>query len=246
MQYLGYPPFPFTFCETRRLNGGNARLITGEYRYNSAVFPTLASNSYNWVVATPAYLNNAPWDLNATNTTLKERGNEEVMGLLRDSGLPSLQPLAASINQAPWPTFEDIATMQNAVRNGTGFTKLSRLDCLEQYSSPFGDRSDIILVARDSITINNGNNSVLACGTQGAVDKGAHKGNHPGEWMCRQSNTFSCKKLAAHGYESEDQKLSAIADWNIVGYEIDYCMASYRPTGNRCGVVYSYRIMIGQ
>ena len=53
-------------------------------------------------------------------------------------------------------------------------------------------------------------------------------------------------KLAAHGYESEDQKLSAIAHWNIVGYEIDYCMASYRPTGNRCGVVYSYRIMIGK
>ena len=156
-----------------------------------------------------------------------------------------MQPLAASVNRGPWPTPENIATMQNAVRIGTGFTKLSPLDCLEQYSTPFGDRSDIILIARDTDATNNTNNSVLACGRQGAVDRGAHKGNHPGEWMCRQSNTFSCKRLSAHGYESENQKLSAIAHWNIVGYEIDYCMASYRPTGNRCGVVYSYRIMIG-
>lgn len=218
----------------------------GKYRYNSAVFPTLASNSYNWVVVTPEYLNNAPWDLNATNKTLREAGNKEVLGLKGDSGLPVMQPLAASINQAPWPTYEDIAQMQTAVRNVTGPTKLSPLDCLEQYSTPFGDRSDVILIAQNTNTTKSANNSLLACGTQGSVDKGAHKGNHSGEWMCRQSNTFSCKKLAAHGYESEDQKISAIAHWNIVGYEIDYCMASYRPTGNRCGVVYSYRIMVGK
>lgn len=218
----------------------------GKYRYNSAVFPTLASNSYNWVVVTPEYLNNAPWNLNATNKTLQEAGNEEVLGLKGDSGLPVMQPLAASINQAPWPTYEDIAQMQTAVRNVTGLTKLSPLDCLEQYSTAFGDRSDVILIAQNTKTTKNANNSLLACGTQGSVDKGSHKGNHPGEWMCRQSNTFSCKKLAAHGYESEDQKISAIAHWNIVGYEIDYCMASHRPTGNRCGVVYSYRIMVGK
>ena len=210
------------------------------------MFPTLASNSYSWVVVTPDYLLGAPWDLNATNTTLQERGSEEVLGLVGDSGLPVLQPLVASINQASWPSFENIAIMQDAVRNGTSFTKLSPLDCLEQYSTPFGDRSDIILIAQDINSTNNGNNSVLACGVQGAVDRGAHKGSHPGEWMCRQSNTFSCKKLAVHGYESEDQKLSAIAHWNIVGYEIDYCLASYRSTGNQCGVVYSYRIMIGK
>ncbi len=157
-----------------------------------------------------------------------------------------MRPLAVSINQAPWPTSEDIMQMQTAVNNGTGFTRLSQLDCLEQYSSPFGDRSDVILIALDTNNTKNANNSVLACGKQGAVDKGVHKGNHPGEWMCRQTNTFSCKKLAAHGYKSESQEKTAIAHWNVLGYEIDYCMASYRPTGNRCGVVYSYRIMLGQ
>ena len=206
----------------------------------------MASNSYDWVVVTPDFLNNAPWDLSAMNATLLEIGNKEVLGLMGDSGSPVMQPLAASVNRGTCPIPEHIASMQNAVRTGTGFTRLGPLDCLEQYSTPFGDRSDIILIARDTDGTNNTNNSVLACGRQGAVDRGAHKGNHPGEWMCRQSNTFSCKKLAAHGYESEKQTLSAIAHWNIVGYEIEYCMASYRPTGNRCGVVYSYRIMIGK
>ena len=57
---------------------------------------------------------------------------------------------------------------QNAVRNGTDFTKLNPLDCPEQYSPPFGDRPDSILITRDT---NNANNSLLACGTRGAVEK---------------------------------------------------------------------------
>ena len=180
------------------------------------------------------------------NATLQERGREEVLGLAGDSGPPVAQQLSASINQAPWPTSEAIRRMQVSVQNGTNFTRLNQLDCLEQYATPFGDRSDVVLIALNTSNTNNANNSVLACGTQGAVDRGAHKGNHPGEWMCRQSNTFSCKKLAAHGYESEGQKNTAIADWNVVGYRIDYCMASYHSTGDRCGVVYSYRIMLGR
>lgn len=70
----------------------NTMLIAGVYRYNSAVFTTLASDSFNWVVVTPDYMNNAPWDLSATNTTLQERGREEVMGLVADRGLPVMQP----------------------------------------------------------------------------------------------------------------------------------------------------------
>ena len=221
-------------------------LIDGDLRYNSAVFPTLASNSYNWVVATQGFLDNAPWDLIATNTTLQQRASKEVLGLVNDVGSPVLQPLANSINQASWPSFGAIVSMQNAVYNGTGFTRLNTLDCLEQYSTPFGDRSDVILIARDTNDTKNAKNSVLACGTQSAFDRGTYKGTHPGEWMCKRSNTFSCKKVAVHGYESEDQEITAIANWNVVGYVIDYCMASYRPTDDRCGVVYSYQIMIGK
>ena len=221
-------------------------LIGGDLRYNSAVFPTLASNSYNWVVATQGFLDNAPWDLIATNKTLQQKASKEVLGLVNDVGSPVLQPLAVSINQASWPSLGAIVSMQNAVYDGTDFTRLNTLDCLEQYSTPFGDRSDVILIARDTNDTKNAKNSVLACGTQSAIDRGTYKGTHPGEWMCKGSNTFSCKKVAVHGYESEDQEITAIANWNVVGYVIDYCMASYRPTDDRCGVVYSYQIMIGK
>ena len=131
------------------------------------------------------------------------------------------------------------------MHKSTDFKRSSPLDCLEQYSTPFEERSYIVSIA---LGTNNANdtNSVLACGTQGTVDTGIRKGNHPGEWMCRQSNTFSCKKLSAHGYENEDQEMSAIAHCNVLGYKVDYCLASYRATGNRCGVVYSYRIMVGK
>lgn len=82
------------------------------------------------------------------------------------------------------------------------------------------------------------NNSLLACGINGAADTA------PEEWMCQHSNTFSCKKLASGGYEDEMEEESVMAHWNILGYEIEYCLASYRPTERLCSVVYSYRIMI--
>lgn len=239
-------PLHFLYVKYGKFQRGKDNTDRRENSYNSAVFPTLASNSYDWLVVTPGFLNGALWDLTATNTTLQERGSEQVLGLVSDTRLPVMQRLAASTNQAPWPTSGDIVRVQNALQNGTGFTRLSPLDCLQQYSTPFGGLSNIVLITLDSYNTSNANNSVLACGTQSAVERSVHKGSHPGEWMCRLSNTSSCKKLAAHGYESEDQDLSAIAHWNVVGYEIEYCMASYRPTGNRCGVVYSYRIMVGK
>lgn len=155
---------------------------------------------------TPAYLNNAPWDLSATNRTLEERGSEQVLGLVSDRGLPVMQPLAASTNQASWPTSGDIVNMQIAVHNGTSLTRLSPLDCLEQYSTPFGDRSDIVLIVLDTNNSNNANNSMLACGRQGAIGICVQKGKHPGEWMCRQSNTFSCKSSQRTGTRAKTKR----------------------------------------
>ena len=44
-------------------------------------------------------------------------------------------------------------------------------------------------------------------------------------------------------YDHEDIEAIA-AQWNVVGYEIDYCLASYHPLDNFCSLFYSYRIMI--
>lgn len=198
----------------------------------------MASNSYDWLVVTPQYLDGGSWDLTATNETLQERGSIQVMGLIQDNGSPLPQPLSLSISKVglvDWPTPDRVASLQAAAQNGAGFTNISKLQCFKQYSSPFGDRSDVIMISSGV-----SNNSVLACGISGDA------GTAPEEWMCQQSNTFSCKKLASGGYNDEQKEELAMAHWNILGYEIGYCMASYRQTEDRCSVVYSYRIMIGR
>ena len=64
--------------------------------------------------------------------------------------------------------------------------------------------------------------------------------------MCQQSNTFSCKRIASGGYQDEQEGELGTAHWNILDYQIGYCLTSYRQTEGLCSVVYSYRIIIGR
>ncbi len=204
------------------------------------MFPTLASNSFNWVAVTPSFFDGALWSRDATQDTLNNRGHEQVLGLVRDRGTPVLQPLSQSIGHYALPTSDQISLLQKtAVTNSTEFTNLNKIDCFRQYSSGFGDRSDVILVVPTS-NINNTGNSLLAYGNEGM----SHL--QPSAWLCKNSNTFSCKKLAGNGYENKSSEVAALQHWNIYGYEIDHCMATYRETNSRCSVMFSFRIMIGE
>ena len=78
--------------------------------------PTLASNSYVWVVVTQDFQKNVPWNLIATNMTLQERSSEEVFGLVNDRGSPVMQ-ISASIN--PWPTSGEGQGQRQAGEDGT-------------------------------------------------------------------------------------------------------------------------------
>ena len=82
-----------------------------------------------------------------------------------------------------------------------------------QYASPFGDRSDLIMVASGA---NSTNSSVLACRTR------SDTGIDLLQSMFGYTNTFSCKKLAGHGYKSVQKENLALAYWNIEAYEIEY------------------------
>lgn len=120
---------------------------------------------------------------------------------------------------------------------GNLYSRVENLDCIKLYGSPFGNRSDVFLVS--SYAPGDGN-SLLHGGIEGDA------GVQISRWMCESSNTFSCKKLASHGYKSRIQQEAAIAHWNIVGYPVSHCMVSYQPTEKLCKVVYSFRIMIGK
>lgn len=240
---LGLSSVPLHFLSVNynfRATHRSSRRFADYRRYNSAVFPTLASNSFDWVAVTPSFAEGAPWSVKATQDTLKSRGHELVLGLVHDIGTPVLQPLNLSIGNYALPTSDQISLLQKtAVTNSTAFTNLTKIDCFRQYSSAFGDRSDVLLVV-PTPNINNTRNSLLAYGNQNMIDTA------PYEWLCKNSNTFSCKKIAANGYEDTSSEVAALQHWNIYGYEIGYCMASYRETDSRCSVVFSFRIMIGK
>ena len=189
---------------------------------------------------TPSFVDGALWSLDATRDTLNNRSHELVLGLVGDRGTPVLQPLSRSITNYTLPTSDQISLLQKtAIANSTALTNLTKIDCFRQYSSAFGDRSDVILIIPTSNTNSTGN-SLLAYGSQDM------SGTAPYEWLCKNSNTFSCKELAGNGYENKTSEVAALQHWNIYGYEIDYCMASYRETDSRCSVMFSFRIMIGE
>ena len=135
-----------------------------------------------------------------------------VLGLSSRGSSPIIQPLAASIRYDGWPLPGQIEKNQADVRNSTTFKKLDKLQCFMQYASPFGDGSDLFMVASG---VNSTNSSVLACGTQGDT------GTDLVQSTFGYTNTCSCKKLAGHGYKSVQEENLALAHWNIEAYEIE-------------------------
>ena len=212
--------------------------LTFIFSYNSAVFPSLAGNSYNWLVVSPDFLHGATWSLSAANTTLYSQGNETVMGLIEDKGKPVLQTLSNSIagSKIGWPHSDAVSQMQIAAQNGNTFQRLDRVQCLKTYSSAFSNHSDLLMISSDSST---NNNSIFVGGSVGVLEPAL------ASWMCRNSNTFSCLKLSTGRYSRKDEQ-ALVADWNVVDYPIDYCLASFRSLNDSCSLVYSYRIMISK
>ena len=200
------------------------------------MFSSLASNSYQWLLVSPNFLTGGAWDLVSTNATLAIAANHTVLGLNDDHGKPVLQYLYPSIYYLNnWPSVDAIAHLQVEAQNGTKFTKLDTLECLKEYNTIFGNRSDLLMISSSNVT----NSSILMAGSVGAIQGG------PEDWMCGQSNTFSCATLALNGYLPKNEG-TLTANWNVAGFKVDYCLASYRDLQESCSLVYSYRIMIGR
>ena len=191
-------------------------------------------------MVTPSFIEGAAWDQRAANARLSKIGNIVVSGLIDDQGQPVLQNLSASY-ASPWGFSSDkdeLKRLQSTATNDTIFHKISRVDCLLQYATAFGNRSSLTMVSSDT---SSANNSLLSYGLQTNRGRSAYE---PAYWMCQTTNTFSCKKLVAHGYQSREEEEAATSDWNMFGSKIEYCLASYQPTQDKCSVVYSYTIMI--
>ena len=130
-------------------------------------------------------------------------------------------------------------TIQYMQDSADSFIKLDPVTCLLTYTNVFGNRSDMIMVA--SNTTNNSANSLLAYGSQ-----------HRGQWLLGhplvgESNTFNADKLDLSYFAgSVAKRAEALANWNVGGFKIDYCLGS-QSTGAQvdCSVNYSFSVMLG-
>jgi hypothetical protein len=122
------------------------------------------------------------------------------------------------------------------VTNKTFFSNLTTSQCLEVYLSATGNRSDVLLISsQDLLTPNKSllsNNSLLYAAYSYLSGPGFL-------WQCGSTNTFDCRKGKAL---LKNQTL--IENWNVIGYKVDYCLASERSLADACMVKYSLPFMI--
>ena len=207
------------------------------------MFPSLPSNSYLWAVVTPQFLTGGYWSANATEATLANVANTTVWGLYNDQGTKLVQQnLSWVLSLIPIPSSLEI--LQEDAINGTRFTKIDKITCLQHDSSITGNQSNLIMV---SSQLNNTNNTLLIAGLNDV-----RMIKHASPWMCASSNSFSCSALALTDFagsrdnEREKNREQAIDNWNVAGYKIDYCLQAHRSTENLCNVEYSLVVMVGK
>ena len=123
------------------------------------------------------------------------------------------------------------------------YTNLSTLDCLTRYLTYTRDASNLLLVSSidaldPSTDLSKANSSLLVFGWYGSSWQSISAFSHP--WECGSSNSFSCVLP-----QTWEDKPKLVADWNIYGYKIDYCLSKTASLENRCSIQFELRLMIG-
>lgn len=236
-------------------------LISLAYRWNSALITTQPQNEYFWSVVTPSFLNGFPFDMTAANNTLIARSGLTVEGLYHGFGQPSLNYLAVPDGSGVLPGYGDflndtayvrwLTSLQNemtalpeiAIEGTLGYEKLSTLDCLTRYLTYSRDASNLLLVSSTDIAdpandIHNSNNSLLVFGYYGSPWQSIQVGHSP--WECGHSNDFICVRP-----ETWVGNSTLVANWNVYGYKIDYCLSKTTSLENKCSVRFVLPILIG-
>lgn len=210
-------------------------------RYNSAFFTTIPVNAYTWAAVTPEFLTGTPFNITATNDTLTERAALTVQWLP-----PSLDEVVngtlgtpGDVTTPSWDIEETLLAWKARSLNDTIYTKLEPLECLEAYVTQFGNASDVLIISSTDMisetTIPQTSNSFLAAGLVGGLQ------SPDTYWECSFSNTFKCTQMATWRNNA-----SIVANWNVFGYEVDYCLSISRDTSQGCSVQVSFTILLGK
>ena len=198
------------------------------HSYNSAIIPSLSANLYAWALVKPEFLDGASWNVKSTTDYQMRQPDKFNLTIVMQYWNDSALPIAPTIQ-----------SMQN---HATTFTKLDPTTCLLTYTSVFGNRSDMIMVASKATSMNNSGNALLAYGTQ-----------HRNQWLLGSplignSNTFNADQLDVSYFSGGvAQRAEALAQWNVGGFKIDYCLGSQTTNAQgECSVDYSFSVMLGQ
>ena len=146
-----------------------------------------------------------------------------------------------------------LTSLQNRITNVHGepgpdtwkYKNLSRLECVTNYVRWFDTgSSNLLLISSgdilDSAADNsNTNSSLLAFNwLASSWDSFATFGT---SWPCQNTNNFSC--LYPSTWEGDAEK---VANWNIYGYKVDYCLSKQLDITNKCRVEFNKNIMISR
>jgi hypothetical protein len=214
--------------------------------YNSAVYNMTPQNTYIWAVVSPSFLSQGSYSIDNMSLTLDSRADTLVWGLDK-SKKPTQNAVGTSTNPTKYFDYfsRGIARVQHEIANNdSSYHRLSTFDCLKRYTAFERDASDIILVStydmlNDSANVHQNQNSLLALDDQINtwlwVDMGVAL------WECEVSNSFDC--FAPETWLHSPQ---SVADWNVRGYKIDYCLAKERYLGDKCELRFELPIMISQ
>ena len=200
----------------RALANGNG------HRYNSTIIPTVAVNSFAYIVVDPSFLEGGYWNTSETVQTQLSQGSSSnnMMWMLQYWHGLDLQ--------------STVRSMQVNARNNSRYTRIDTLDCILTYNDLLGNRSDFMMV---STATSESNNSLLAYGMSNSDTWDI------GYALCSGGGQFDCGRLADFPL---NEQLKAIQEWNIGGYKIDYCLSSRQSTEDLCSVEYSFSIMLSK
>ena len=120
------------------------------------------------------------------------------------------------------------------------YVSLEPLARLQTYANVFGNRSNVIMVASNASFTNNPGNSLFAYGSQ------PRNQWLLGHRLTGKSNNFSANTLdVSHFPGGAVQRAQTVANWNMGGFKIEYCLESQTSLAqDLCSVEYSFSIMI--
>jgi hypothetical protein len=200
--------------------------------YNSSIFATLPLKPYSYLIVQPSFLEGDSVDVNRSYANLLLRDGSFMFGYTWDHK-PGFQEIKILINSS---YYFDLCGGENCQkwRDISGYTNHTRLECLERYTSPFNNRSDLILVSsRDFLPQDANQSDPLLYINHHDYDDVQ---NGDGVWMWSESNTF----------DSPEIKTANLADWNVKGFGIDYCLASEWDNSKVCAVGFSPELLTGK